>query len=179
MTAARTRKIIGWVAVITFVASVVMFYPPWTRFIVYPLTFCLVSGFTWIIENKKDRLAKGFDLVFFGVVMGVAFPFVLAEISPNGLPSGLDSSLEIFKNIAILACAGAGAGILANHAEHLEPPKSVPPLPPAELGALNQKKLDQISALLLAEKRQRTLHTRLLFAILGALIVLCGILLFR
>ena len=178
MTTAGVRKITGWTAVMTLLVSVVMFYPPWTRFIMYPLTFCLIAGFLWIIENKKDRLIKGFDLICFGVMMGVAFPFILMKISPGGLSADLESFLEIYKNIAVLTCAGAGGGILANHAEQIAPKNDAAPLPD-DAGALFQKKLAQINALLLGEQKQSAIHTRLLLAILGVLIVLCVILLLR
>lgn len=178
MTTAGIRKMTGWTAVIALIASVVMFYPPLTRFIMYPLTFCLISGFFWIIENKKGRLVKGFDLICFGVMMGVAFPYILEKISKGGLSADLESFLEIYKNIAVLTCAGAGGGILANHAEHIAPKNDAAPVPD-DADALFRKKLAQINILLHGERKQSAIHTRLLLAILSVLIVLCVILLLR
>ncbi|MEZ9301501.1 hypothetical protein AB4168_23900 [Vibrio splendidus] len=62
---------------------------------------------------------KGTSLILFGILFGIFLPEALIpnqEIAKN-LPPDMVGNMEIFKNLAVFSCSGAGGSIIAGHAE--------------------------------------------------------------
>ncbi|EKS7428441.1 TPA: hypothetical protein ACHTOV_004742 [Enterobacter cancerogenus] len=80
----------------------------------------LSIGFLSILESTRlDRRMKGISLIFVGIFLSIGIPDLFNHSYADIMTDDFRNSMEIFKNLAILACAGAGGGILANHAENI------------------------------------------------------------
>lgn len=80
----------------------------------------LFIGFLSILESTRlDRRMKGITLIFVGIFFSIGIPDLFNRSFADIMTDDFKNNMEIFKNLAILACAGAGGGILANHAENI------------------------------------------------------------
>lgn len=81
-----------------------------------------ISGFALfilILEVKTIRFAKGMLLIAFGVLFQVLYPkyyFFIIKQDPLKVES-LAIQLELYMQVLLFACAGAGGSIIANYAD--------------------------------------------------------------
>ena len=101
----------------------VVFIGMWFKQVYQWLTLPLLGSFFLlmiaILESKQDRIMKGTSLILFGILFGIFLPEALIpskEFSEK-LPSDMVGNIEIFKNLAVFSCSGAGGSIIAGHAE--------------------------------------------------------------
>ncbi|GAA79624.1 MULTISPECIES: hypothetical protein [unclassified Pseudoalteromonas] len=83
-------------------------------FIAYP---SLLIGFTipfiLLLEHDIEKFLKGIFLILYGIFWGAVIPEVFSEYM-NGY---FAQQFEIFKNLALFSCTGAGGSIIASHSE--------------------------------------------------------------
>ncbi|WP_140132587.1 hypothetical protein [Vibrio parahaemolyticus] len=72
-----------------------------------------------ILESKQERIMKGTSLILFGILFGIFLPEALIpnQEFAKSLPPDMVGKMEIFKNLAVFSCSGAGGSIIAGHAE--------------------------------------------------------------
>ena len=72
-----------------------------------------------ILESKQERVMKGTSLILFGIFFGIFLPEALipSKDFAKSLPPDMVGNMEIFKNLAVFSCSGAGGSIIAGHAE--------------------------------------------------------------
>lgn len=96
-------------------------------FIILIITFtCFMIA---ILEWKVERVIKGVSLISYGILFGIFVPkaIIPSEEFAKTLPMSVIDNLEIFKNLAIFSCSGAGGSIIANHAERFLSEKDTSP----------------------------------------------------
>lgn len=176
MVSNRYIKIEGWAAAILLITAIVLIYSPYASYTHIPLYFGFLAGFLALIESKHDRLSKGFGLIFFGVLLGIAFPIIFKARYDGELPEELKVPMDIFTNIVIFSCSGAGASILANHAEqtHCSPTNNT-----SEENIINRNTLNIIHKSLQKIHDRDILHTRLLITIVIVLSLLLFIIMVK
>lgn len=59
------------------------------------------------------RIMKGLSVIMYGIFWGIMMP----RIFEKHVPVQLMQNWEIFKNLVVFACAGAGGSIIASHVE--------------------------------------------------------------
>ncbi|WP_334596762.1 hypothetical protein [Vibrio mimicus] len=101
----------------------IVFIGMWLTKVYQWLTLPLLGSFFLlmiaILESKQERIMKGTSLILFGILFGIFLPEALIpnqEIAKN-LPPDMVGNMEIFKNLAVFSCSGAGGSIIAGHAE--------------------------------------------------------------
>ncbi|MBG6243935.1 hypothetical protein CS369_02120 [Candidatus Symbiopectobacterium sp. 'North America'] len=110
--------------------------------LIYPLPlictfFCFMIA---ILEWKVERIIKGVSLISYGILLGIflAKAIIYSEELAKTLPMNVIDNLEIFKNLVIFSCSGAGGSIIANHAERFLSEKDISPQ--QEIRAVNYDK---------------------------------------
>lgn len=74
--------------------------------------------FIFILDMKLDRVLKGVYLIGFGVLYQLIYPrYLFAFIDSKHTPPDALEHFEIFGQVILLACAGAGGSIIAAHAD--------------------------------------------------------------
>jgi len=74
--------------------------------------------FFFAIEYKHERMFKGIIIICFGIFFGIYYvDFFVGMLGRDSISRGLAQNLNIFSNLAIFSCAGAGGSIIANHAD--------------------------------------------------------------
>lgn len=93
------------------------------------LIFTFLCFMIVILELKVERVIKGISLIAYGILFGIFVPkaIIPTEEFAKTLPMNVIDNLEIFKNLAIFSCAGAGGSIIANHAERFLSEKDISP----------------------------------------------------
>lgn len=81
-----------------------------------------ISGFTIfmiLVEYRQVRFSKGMCLIAYGVLFQTIFPKIYLSIIDHNNPDFeyLSIQLELYTQGLLLACAGAGGSIIANHAD--------------------------------------------------------------
>ncbi|MBK3431978.1 hypothetical protein JJD84_14270 [Pseudomonas fluorescens] len=81
-----------------------------------------ISGFTLLIillEIRQIRFLKGMVLIGYGVIFQAVFSryyyFCIGRDNPNF--ESLSMQLDLYMQVLLFACAGAGGSIIANHAD--------------------------------------------------------------
>ncbi len=99
-----------------------MFRTAWSG---YENTFfiCSYSGFfiifTLIVQSRTPRFMKGFLLVIYALFMNVIYKEYAIELIPSEvITEKITDDLHMLTQIALLASAGAGGSLLANHADN-------------------------------------------------------------
>jgi hypothetical protein len=105
-------------------------------------------AFISLLESKRlSRVEKGVSLIFFGIFMGLGIPELFQKNYKDLMTPDFNENLAIFTQMAFV-CAGAGGGVLANHAENI---KTVDVTPNTQNGnvdtALNYIKILQVEAI--------------------------------
>lgn len=86
-------------------------------FLLTGLFLCFKS----ILDSKRlSRIEKGTTLIFFGIFMGFGIPDIILKHYTHPITDDFRKNLELFKQMALYVCAGAGGGILANYAENIK-----------------------------------------------------------
>ena len=71
-----------------------------------------------LLEVRQDRFVKGLMLIGLAVFFPAVYPLYLnAILLPDKIPGVFKVQLDIFSQIMVLACSGAGGGLIANHGE--------------------------------------------------------------
>lgn len=109
----------------------------------------LFLAFISLLESKRlSRVEKGVSLILFGIFMGLGIPELFQKNYKDLMPPDFNENLAIFTQMAFFVCAGAGGGVLANHAENI---KTVDVTPNTQNGnvdtALNYIKTLQVEAI--------------------------------
>lgn len=96
-------------------------FPASLIFEIYFFSFpTLMIGFLFpfyvLLEYKLDRVLKGLFIIIHGIVWGIVIP----KLFDQYIPVSFDQNIEIFKNLAVFACSGAGGSIIASHVEQHE-----------------------------------------------------------
>ena len=89
------------------------------QWLTLPLLASFILLMIAILESKQERIMKGISLILFGIGMGIFLPELLipsAKVAEK-LPPDLVGNIQVFKNLAIFSCSGAGGSIIAGHAE--------------------------------------------------------------
>lgn len=74
--------------------------------------------FLVLLEIKQDRVLKGFLLIGIGVLYQLLYPkFFYIFVDKALTPTDVVTHFEIFGQVILLACAGAGGSIIAAHAD--------------------------------------------------------------
>lgn len=101
----------------------IVFIGMWLTKVYQWLTVPLLGSFILlmiaILESKHERFVKGTSLILFGIFFGIFLPETLIpnpDIAKQ-LPPDMVGNIEIFKNLAVFSCSGAGGSIIAGHAE--------------------------------------------------------------
>ena len=84
--------------------------------------FCMAGGGATILimmlEVRQDRFVKGLMLIGLAVFFPAIYPLYLkAILLPSKIPETFNQQLELFSQIMVLACSGAGGSLIANHGE--------------------------------------------------------------
>ena len=69
--------------------------------------------FLILLEYKTERVLKGLFVILYGIFWGIVIPKVFEPY----IPESFEKNMEIFKNLAVFACSGAGGSIIASHSE--------------------------------------------------------------
>jgi hypothetical protein len=85
-----------------------------SKFLIFPsLLIGFFLPFFILLEYDMDRMMKGLCVILYGIFWGIMMP----EILEKYVPTQLMPNWEVFKNLAIFACSGAGGSIIASHVE--------------------------------------------------------------
>lgn len=92
------------------------------------------ATFIVLLDVKLDRVMKGFALIAFGVIYQLIYPrFFYIFVDKLLLSSDLKDHFEVYGQVILLACAGAGGSLIAVYADKtsadFEPPASSPTPP--------------------------------------------------
>ena len=83
-------------------------------FFVFPSLFIgFFFPFLILLEYKTERVLKGLLVILYGIFWGIVIPGVFEQYTPESF----EQNMEIFKNLAVFACSGAGGSIIASHSE--------------------------------------------------------------
>jgi hypothetical protein len=83
-------------------------------FFIFPTLFIgFFFPFLILLEYKTERVLKGLFVILYGIFWGIVIP----EIFEQYIPESFEQNMEIFKNLAVFACSGAGGSIIASHSE--------------------------------------------------------------
>ncbi|MHA1038150.1 hypothetical protein [Enterobacter ludwigii] len=109
----------------------------------------LFLAFISLLESKRlSRVEKGVSLIFFGVFMGLGIPELFQKNYKDLITPDFKENLSIFTQIAYYVCAGAGGGVLANHAENIKTVDATPNIHNGSVDtALNYIKALQVEAI--------------------------------
>ncbi len=117
------HKVLITITVILFIAVPILKVYDYITLSVNFLFMSNLMAFIFILDYKAERFMKGVALILFGIFAGIVipeqiFPEFVSGVKPTDA-LGLDvyQKLDIFKNLMIFACSGAGGSILANHAD--------------------------------------------------------------
>lgn len=104
---------------IMFVVFVAMWVFGIYQWLILPLMGAFFLLMIAILESKQDRIMKGTSLILFGIGFGIFLPEALVPTPEfaKGFPKDLIENLEIFRNLVVFSCSGAGGSIIAGHAE--------------------------------------------------------------
>jgi len=78
---------------------------------------CFVLFLT-LLDMRQDRVLKGFFLIGAGVFYQIVYPkFFYIFVTKSLMPADAIDHFEIFGQVILLACAGAGGSIIAAYAD--------------------------------------------------------------
>lgn len=76
------------------------------------------AAFLILLDIKQDRVLKGFLLIGTGVLYQLIYPkFFYIFVDKALMPADAIEHLDIFGQVILLACAGAGGSIIAAYAD--------------------------------------------------------------
>lgn len=114
MSSGKRNKIMlsvaGIFALLVFPASLIF---QWNIFIFPSLLIRFFFPFFILLEYEMDRMMKGLSVILYGIFWGIMMPKILEKY----VPAQFMINWEVFKNLAIFACSGAGGSIIASHVE--------------------------------------------------------------
>ncbi|NWB91606.1 hypothetical protein [Pseudomonas agarici] len=74
--------------------------------------------FITALEVEQERFLKGMTLIVFGVLLQLFYPkYFTIFLAGQTVPVDINEHLEIFSQVILLACSGAGGSIIANYAD--------------------------------------------------------------
>ncbi|WP_213936835.1 hypothetical protein [Pseudomonas sp. dw_612] len=74
--------------------------------------------FLTLLDMRQDRVLKGFFLIGAGVLYQIVYPkFFYIFVTKSLMPADAIDHFEIFGQVILLACAGAGGSIIAVYAD--------------------------------------------------------------
>lgn len=87
-----------------------------------PAFFLTISGtfinFLMLLEIRHERVLKGIYLVAAGVLFQLFYMrFFLLFVDASTIPKDISEQFEVFGQVMLLACSGAGGSIIAAHAD--------------------------------------------------------------
>ncbi|EOV6159796.1 hypothetical protein ACN93G_004631 [Enterobacter ludwigii] len=128
----------------------------------------LFLAFISLLESKRlSRVEKGVSLIFFGVFMGLGIPELFQKNYKDLITPDFKENLSIFTQIAYYVCAGAGGGVLANHAENIKTVDVTPNIHNGSVDtALNYIKALQVEAI---SQRKKIEQLRLVIIVAAGL----------
>lgn len=108
-----------YIGISLFVVFIIMWFMSIYEWLSLPLIASFFLLMLAILESKQDRVMKGISLILFGIFFGIFLPesLISGKGASEALPPDLIDKIEIFKNLAIFSCSGAGGSIIAGHAE--------------------------------------------------------------
>ena len=85
----------------------------WTFFTFPAYIFGFLIPFLALLESQINRVSKGFGIILYGICWGIIIPNIFSEF----IPVPLSDNFEILENLIVFSCSGAGASVIAHHAE--------------------------------------------------------------
>ena len=71
-----------------------------------------------ILDLKQDRVIKGLFIIMFGVLFQTLyFKIIYIFVPSNTIPQHYKDYLDIYSQVLLFACSGAGGSIIAAHAD--------------------------------------------------------------
>lgn len=84
----------------------------------YLMFFSGLVLFLFLIEMKQERVEKGFCILMYGLSLQIIYsPLVFNASVLDAMSASERKLLDVFIQIIVLACAGAGGSIIAAHAD--------------------------------------------------------------
>ncbi|MGR4971357.1 hypothetical protein ACIPQ1_00700 [Pseudomonas sp. LARHCG127] len=116
-----------------FVGVAVAGYNNFQRAATYLAITSSFAMFIVLLDIRQDRVLKGFLLIATGVIYQLVYPrFFYVFVDKASMPGDLIDHFEIYSQVILLACAGAGGSIIAVYADKTssdyEPAAAIPPL---------------------------------------------------
>ncbi|WP_155735737.1 hypothetical protein [Pseudoalteromonas luteoviolacea] len=111
----RIRLTVVFSAVIGLVAFPISLIFRYDFFIFPSLLLGFFLPFFLLLEWKIERVLKGLCVILYGILGGILIPQIVEQY----IPESFSQNFEIYKNLVVFACSGAGGSIIASHAEQL------------------------------------------------------------
>ncbi|WP_426136351.1 hypothetical protein [Pseudomonas sp. PWP3-1b2] len=71
-----------------------------------------------ILDLKQDRVMKGLFIILFGVLFQALYlKLIYIFVPKNTIPANYKEYLDIYSQVLLFACSGAGGSIIAVHAD--------------------------------------------------------------
>ncbi|WP_426131326.1 hypothetical protein [Pseudomonas sp. DWP1b1] len=121
MTKPNHKIIVG----LWFMAFILAFVSPITAGIfkqpeiaIFTLILGIFLTLVMVLELKQDRIIKGLFIISFGVIFQTAYLRIIYVFVPlDTIPEHYRDYLEIYSQVLLFACSGAGGSIIAVHAD--------------------------------------------------------------
>lgn len=111
------------------------------------------ATFIVFLEVRLERVPKGILLILSGVFLQAIYPkFLLYFIDMDTAPDDAINHLEIFGQVILLACSGAGGSIIAVHADRSSKDINDKPAHPAIID--NTKHIEKLIELVNAQNKK-------------------------
>lgn len=130
------------------------------------------NGFMVLIEMNADRVEKGSLLILYGLVFQFFYmPMVFyPDGNMNDLAPLLKRNLDLYGQLIVMACAGAGGSIISMHADKTSKDKE--PLPSGPIVIDNTRHMnDLITAVTRTGKEIQALN-KLVMSLVGVIAVM-------
>ena len=117
------HKVLLVITILAFISVPILKAFSHVEFSINILFISSLMAFIFILDYKAERFMKGMGLILFGIIVGIILPEALfSELLSKQKLAESDSfditkKLDIFSNLMVFACSGAGGSILANHAD--------------------------------------------------------------
>lgn len=126
-----------------FIGVAVAGYQNFQRTATYLAIASSFAMFIVLLDIRQDRVLKGFSLIAAGVIYQLVYPrFFYVFVDKASMPSDLIDHFEIYGQVILLACAGAGGSIIAVYADKTSSDYEPAAIPSNELSVIEKNVMD-------------------------------------